>query len=108
MISSEGDAMKERSELMGRYTLSKNVLMNYYPLLVNVPVYKKDDGEFYLHLNCRGFWSVSSIPGYSDGCMRQFNLGDPGSSPLKNLPWQYCANGCLKDDDTLKVYPCYY
>ena len=86
MISSEGEAMKECSALLGRYTLSKSNVMNSPPL-DNVPVYKKDGGEFYLYLNVRGNWFVSNIVGYSYGLMRQSNSRGPAPSPLKNLPW---------------------
>merc|ERR1712098_55431 len=88
MISSEGEAMEERSDIMGRYTLSQNIVMNYPPL-DNVPVYKKDDGKFHLYLNSSGDWFVSDIVGYSAGYMQQPNLGKPAPSPPKNLPWQY-------------------
>ena len=110
MISSEGEAMKEYSDIMGRYTLSQKIVMNCPPHY-NVPVYKKDGGNFYLYLNSSeesGDWLVSDVVGYSAGYLQQLNLGgEPAPSPLQNLPWQYSSNG-WKDDDTLKVYPCYY
>ena len=109
MISSEGEAMEEHSDIMGRYKLSKKNVTNCPPLS-NVPVYKKDGGKFYLYLTHRGNWIVSDVVGHSAGYIFQLNSGEPAPSPLKNLPWQYSsdanANG-WKDDDTLKVYPCY-
>ena len=44
MISSEGEAMKEYSDIMGRYTLSQKIVMNCPPL-DNFPVYKKDGAK---------------------------------------------------------------
>ena len=93
MISSEGGAMEEHSEMMGRYTLSQNIVMNCPPL-DNVPVYKKDGGKFYLYLNSCGDWLVSDVVGYRAGYRKQANSGEPAPSPLQNLPWQYCSNGC--------------
>ena len=108
-ISSSGRAREEHESCMGRYTLYPKAVLSHAGL-ERVPVYKQDDGDYYLFLGRKGSWYVDEIIG-DDSCELKQSIkgGHPSPAPSKSLPWQYCdEDGSWKeDDDTLKVYPCY-
>ena len=101
MISSEGEAAKQLSYTMGRYTLCRNIVTNE-----EHPVYKHEEGEVYLYTIKNGNWCVGPVAGNDVCYLLQKSNNSP--SPHKTIVWQYAS--CTGDwpvDQTLKVYPCY-
>ena len=74
-VSSSGGAREEVEECMGRYTLDTYVVLSH-PALGLVPVYKQDDGDYYLYLSRKGYWSVNDVIGDDDCWLMQDNTGD--------------------------------
>ena len=106
MISSQGLAVHDQTDLMGRYTLARNIVMYDYS-----PVYKQDEGVYFLFRVKSGDWVVGPIVGYDKGSLKQ----DGGSvqhpaSPLKTRPWKHVSADTpsgWQEDVTIKVYPRY-
>jgi len=108
-ISSSGRAKERRGYCMGRYTLYQYAVLSYAGL-DQVPVYKHDDGKFYLFLNSYGEWCVSDVIGAETSYLKQVTPEDELGSyaPSKSLPWRFSSSDAgWEEDATLKVFPCY-
>merc|ERR1719187_2947461 len=85
---------------MGRYTLCQHKVTQG-----SIPVYKQDGGDSYLYRNNDGQWCVYGLPMLCCALAQKSNMSP---SPHKTIPWQYWDNDWnYRDDETLKVYPCY-
>ena len=105
MISFQGWTSIAFSALMGRYTLVRNIVM--YDLS---PVYKQDEGDYFLFRSKNANWAVGLIAGDEKFSLRQDSGIVKPPSPLKTLPWEHassCSASGWQEDVTIKVYPCY-
>ena len=100
MVSAQGKAARIQTRRMGRYTLCQNIIIDGY-----IPVYKQDKGANYLYRDGVGNWCVGYVVG--DDLCGLYQKSNKSPSPQKTIPWQYSNDG-WHDDETLKVYPCYY
>ena len=107
MVCSQEEAALEHPEKMGRYALLKHKVLD-----VHCPVYKHETQDYYLYRDPHGDWSVGDIVG-DDSCHlrqgREYGTSeDRAPSPPKTMSWQFAdALGDLREDLTLRVYPCY-
>ena len=101
MVSSQGEAVTRHSLGMGRYTLSRNIVMHD-----GSSVYKHDKTENYLYRNKNGNWCVGRTAG-NMSCFFHQPMGNSSPTPSKTLPWKYGDEGEWKDDVTLRIYPCF-
>ena len=99
MVSSQGEAANKHRYSMGRYTLCPNFVTPGC-----IPVYKKDVGDHYLYQCENGNWCVGPVAG--DG-FAFLNQKSKSPSPSKTIPWKLFSDNGWKEDETLKVYPCY-
>jgi len=109
MVRSQGGATRYHSERMGRYTLCQNIVTTGSGTTgyTATPVYKQDEGNNYLYyLHQFDKWCVGPVAGDTSTGLSQ--RSDQSPSPHKTIPWKYGMEGKSWDDDTLKVYPCYY
>ena len=102
MVSSQGEAAKKHSIAIGRYTLSRTIVMHD-----DSSVYKHDGGDIYLYRDKDGRWSVGPQAGNNKCYFHQAN-GNHSPSPSKTLPWKYIEyGGGGKDDVTLRIFHCF-
>merc|ERR1712179_645918 len=106
MVSSEGKAKEHQGRCLGRYTIIRNIVMRQGDS--SIFLYKQDEGDLYLY-NSEGDWAVGAVAGEFDCALCQYNGSDRiHYSPSKITPWKYYSNGWHDDDETLKVFPCYF
>ena len=108
MVLSEGRAKEVQSESMGKYTLVRNMVMIQSGTDRRTCVYKKDEGERFLYMNSNGNWCVSDTLGEVVCKLVQSDNNWSSLSPSKTLPWKYGMDAQWMDDNTLRVFPCYY
>ena len=74
MVSSQGEAARQHSYAMGRYTLCQNFVTPG-----DMPVYKHDGKRFYIYRNEVGDWCVGDVAGYSSCSLIQKSNMSPFS-----------------------------
>jgi len=100
MIRSEGEAAEDHDYLMGRYTLYEYIVSQD-----GLPVYKKDDGNFFLYTDKNGNWCVGDVVGDNRCWLSQDSNKSP--SPDRTEVWKYIYEDTWSEDITLKVHACY-